>query len=74
MGLKPTSIGHMSHVDRLNMGYRHMAGFTYKLSRLKPRVLEKMGGIITNNEDLFLPLHRYFQRKTEHLRTCDQIT
>ena len=43
----------MSHVDRLNTGCRHKAGFSYKLSRLEPRVSEKMRGIITNNEDLF---------------------
>ena len=36
------------------------AGFTYTLSRFKPRASEKMGasekmrGLITNNEDLFL--------------------
>ena len=43
----------MSHVDRPNMGCRHRAGFTYRLSRLKHRASEKMGGLITNNEDLF---------------------
>ena len=36
------------------MGCKHRAGFTYTLSRLKPRASVKMGGLITNNEDLFL--------------------
>ena len=40
------------------------------VSRLKPRASEKMGDLITNNEDLLFSLHRYFQWKTEHLRTC----
>ena len=40
-------------LDRLMMDRRHRAGFTYGLSRLKPRASEKMGGFITNNEDLF---------------------
>ena len=43
----------MSFVDRLNMACRHRAGFTYRLSRLKPRASEKMGGLIKNNENLF---------------------
>ena len=51
------------------MDCRHWAGLTYRLSRLKPRASEKMGSLITNNEDLF-SLHRYFRWKTEHLRTC----
>ena len=38
------------HVDGLNMDYRHRAGFTYRLSRLKPRASEKMGGLFPNNE------------------------
>ena len=29
-------------------------GFTNRLGRLKPRASVKMGGLITNNEDLFL--------------------
>ena len=36
------------------MDRRHRAGFTYGLSKLKPRASEKMGGHITNNEDFFL--------------------
>ena len=32
---------------------RHTAGFTCRLSKLKPRTSEKMGGLIMNNEDLF---------------------
>ena len=59
----------MSYVNRLNIDCRRRAGFTNRLSRLKPRASEKMGGLITNNEDIF-SLHRYFQWKTEHLRTC----
>ena len=51
------------------MGCRHRAGFTYRLSRLKPRASEKLGDLIINNEDFF-SLHQYFQWKTEHLRTC----
>ena len=43
----------MSCVDRLNIDCRHRAGFTYRLSRVKPRASEKMGGFIANNEDLF---------------------
>ena len=43
----------MSHVDRLNMDRRHRAGFTYRLSRIKPRASEKIGGFIANNEDFF---------------------
>ena len=43
----------MSFVDRLNMECRHRAGFTYRLSRLKPRASQKMGGLIKTNEDLF---------------------
>ena len=35
------------------MDCRRRARFTYRLSRLKPRASEKMGGLITNNEDLF---------------------
>ena len=35
------------------MGCKHRAGFTYGISRLKPRASEKMGDLITNNEDLF---------------------
>ena len=35
------------------MDCRHRAGFTYRLSRLKPSASEKMGGLIKNNEDLF---------------------
>ena len=35
------------------MDCRHRAGFTYRLSRLKPRASEKMGGLIKNNEDPF---------------------
>ena len=35
------------------MDRRCRAGFTYRLSRLKPRASEKMGGLITNHEDLF---------------------
>ena len=57
-------------MDRLNEDCRHGAGFTYRLSRLKPWASKKMWGLITNNEDLFFSLHRYFQWKTEHLRTC----
>ena len=61
----------MANVDRLNMVCRHRAGFTYnKLNRLKARASQKMGGLITNSEDLFFSLYRYFQWKTEHLRTC----
>ena len=40
-------------MDRLNTDCRHRAGFTYRLSRLKPRASEKMRSLITNNEDLF---------------------
>ena len=40
-------------MDRLNTDCRHRAGFTYRLSRLKPSALKKMGGLITNNEDVF---------------------
>ena len=36
------------------MDCRHRAGFTYRLSRLKPRASEKMRGFITNNEDFLL--------------------
>ena len=35
------------------MHCRHRAGCTYRLSRLKPTALKKMGGLITNNKDLF---------------------
>ena len=35
------------------MDCRHRAGFTYRLSRLKPRASEKVGGLIKNNADLF---------------------
>ena len=35
------------------MGCRHKAGFTFRLSRLKSGASEKIGGLITNNEDLF---------------------
>ena len=31
----------------------HRTGFTYRPSRLKYRTSEKMGGLITNNEELF---------------------
>ena len=48
MGLKPTSMG-----DRPNKDCRHRVGFTHRSSRLKPRASEKMGGLITNNEDFF---------------------
>ena len=34
------------------MDCRRKAGFTYRLSRLKPSIGEN-GGLITNNEDLF---------------------
>ena len=52
------------------MDCRHKAEFTYRLSGLKPRASEKMGGLITNNKNLFFSFHRYFQWKTEHLRVC----
>ena len=35
------------------MDRKNRAGFTYRVSRLKPRASEKMGGLISNNEDLF---------------------
>ena len=35
------------------MDCRHRAGYTFRLSRLKPWASEKMGGFIKNNEDLF---------------------
>ena len=35
------------------MDCRHRAGFTYRLSRMKPRASEKIGGLIKNNEDFF---------------------
>ena len=35
------------------MDRRHRAGFTYRLSRMKPKASEKMGGLITNIENLF---------------------
>ena len=35
------------------MDCKHRAGFTYKLSWVKPRASKKMGGVITNDEDLF---------------------
>ena len=35
------------------MGGRHSAGLSYRLSTLKPRASEKMGGLTTNKEDLF---------------------
>ena len=35
------------------MGCGHRAGFTYSLSRLKLKASKKMGGLITNNEDIF---------------------
>ena len=38
------------------MDCRCREGFTYRLSRLKPRASEKMGGLITNNDDLFFSL------------------
>ena len=40
-------------MDRLNMDCRHRVGFTYRLSRLKPKASEKMGSFITNNQDFF---------------------
>ena len=55
------------------MDCRYRAGFTYRLSRLKPRASEKMGGLIKNDGDLFFFLHRYSQWKTKHLRTEDDI-
>ena len=54
------------------MGCRHRAGFTYRLSRLKPRSLEKMKGLITNNEDLFLftsPILSRENRTSEYVHT-----
>ena len=35
------------------MDCKHRAEFTYRLSWLKPRASEKMGGLIKNNEDIF---------------------
>ena len=35
------------------MDCRHAAGFTDRLSRLKPKASEKIGSLITNNEDFF---------------------
>ena len=35
------------------MDCRHRDGFKYRLSRLKPRASEEIGGLITNNEDFF---------------------
>ena len=35
------------------MDCRRRAGFTYRLSRLKPTESKKMGDLITKNEDLF---------------------
>ena len=64
------------------MDCRHGAGFTYKLSRLKPRASEKMGGLITNIEDLFSssPILSVENRTSEDVKTffcfssqCDQI-
>ena len=69
VGLKPTLIKHMPHADRLNMGGRHRAGFTCRLSRLKPRASKKMG-VSSRTIKTFFSLHRYLQWKTEHLRTC----
>ena len=54
----------------LKMDCKHRAGLTYKVSRLKPRTSEKMGDLVTNNEDLFFSSPILFLRKTEHLRTC----
>ena len=42
---------HCTSVNKLPVSVR--AGFTYRVSRLKPRASEKMRGLITNNEDLF---------------------
>ena len=54
------------------MGCRHRAGFTHRLSRLKPRVSEKMvGGVITNNEDFFFssPILLVENRTSEYVHT-----
>ena len=59
-------------VDRLSMGCRHWAGFTYRLSRLKPRASWKMGDLITNNQDLFLfslPILSWENRISEYVHT-----
>ena len=45
---------HSSDLSLLNIRSSGKAGFTNSLSRLKPRAAEKMRGLITNNEDLFL--------------------
>ena len=47
-----------------------MAGFSHKLSRLKPKASEKMGTSSQTMKTLFFSLRRCFQWKTEHLRTC----
>ena len=61
----------MAHVDRLNMDCRHRAGFTYRLSRLKLTVSEKMGGLIANNQDLFFvsPILSVENKTSENLKT-----
>ena len=61
----------MSHEDRLSMDCKYRAGFTYRVSRLKPRASEKMGGLITNNEDLFfsLPILSVEKRTSEDVHT-----
>ena len=58
-------------VLRLTMNCMHRAGFRYRLSRLKPRASEKMGGLITNNEDLFSssPILSVENRTSEDVHT-----
>ena len=51
------------------MNRRYRAGFTCRLSKLKSRASKNMGASSRTIKSFF-SLHRYFQRKTEHLRTC----
>ena len=53
------------------MDCKHRTGFTYRVSRLKPKALEKMGDLITNNEDLFfsLPILLVKNRTSEDMYT-----
>ena len=53
------------------MDCKHRAGLTYRVSRLKPRASEKMGDLITNNEDLFFssPILLVANRTSEDVHT-----
>ena len=52
------------------MDCKHRAGFTHKLSRLKPKASEKMGASSQTMKILLFSLRQCFHWETEHLRTC----